>query len=280
MKKYLFIPVALFALASCSEEAITPSPENIVISVSSDDLDVNVQTKATALGAVPSSLYVQRTTGSGGGETSKDASASMAVAAGKITTTWVQSATPTTFNYYLSNLPINFVAGGSTLTASNTTDVLAGVASDNTITPAVNLEHIFARTGTLTAIEPDGGYVLSGVTWKIQSNSGTGTAGTYDMVSKAWSGTTALAEQAFTSSSDLYLVPGSYKISLTYTLTKGDWTKSTTKSANVTLQGGKINNLKIGSDGKVPLIDGGAEDISVTVTLDPWGNVDVSVPLS
>ena len=280
MKKYLVIPVALLALASCNkEEAVMPAANEIILSVGGEAFSASVETKATAIGSLPTSINVMRTTGSAGSETVKNASASMSISAGAIATGWVQTATPTTYNYHLSNVAMSVTSGNPTIAASNATDVIAGSASSSALTPAVALDHIFARTGTLLAKAP-AGYTISGVTWEIASNAGAGVSGTYNMNTKAWSGTSALAKQAFTSSSDLYLVPGSYKIYLTYTLTKGDWTKSTTKSADVTLVGGKVNNLKIGSDGTVPLIDGGASDISVTVTLNPWGSTDISVPLS
>lgn len=284
MKKFCLFSAALLALAACNkEEAIqisSPADGEIVLSLGGEMFNATVETKTSALSDVPASLYLQRTTGSGSSETKKEGSASKTVSEKKIATGWYQTATPTAYNYYLSNNSITFAAGASTISASNTTDVIAGVTSgNNTVTPSVTLEHVFARTGTLTAKAPSG-YTISGVIWEIQSNSGAGTSGTYNMAAKTWSGTTALAKQTITGTSDLYLVPGSYKVSLSYTLTKGEWTKSTTKSADVTLTAGKINNLKIGTDGTVPLIDGGAKGISITVSLNPWGSTDITVPLT
>lgn len=279
------------ALTGCNKE-IAPDVQDmatkageIVLAVDDSQLDMAVSTKATEVTSL-STLNIVRTTGTWKSETNKDAKSSASVSAGKINTGWYQTATPTGYNYYLSNSAMTFAAGGSTIAATNTTDIIAGCtnAANSTLTPSVTLEHIFARTAGLTANAP-AGYSISGVTWKIQSKAGGtgGTAGTYNIATKAWSGVTALANTTFTASSDLYLTPGVYTVSITYTLTKGDYSKTSTKSGDVTLVAGKKNSISVKSangDGVVPFDDGvGAQEIVLSVTLTPWGtnSVDLNI---
>lgn len=258
-------------LGSCQKDQVLGVSdglnEEIILSVADGSIDMEVQTKAAEITSVPSSLYLERTTGTWKSETSKNASASKTVSSGKINTGWYQTATPTAYNYYVSNKAITFAAGGSTISASNDTDVIAGCtqAATNSTTPSVTLDHVFARTGSLTANAPSG-YTISDITWKIQSNTGAGTAGTYNIATKAWSSTTALSQTTFTGSSDLYLVPGSYTITLSYKLTKGDWNNTFSKTATVSLAAGKVNSIST----TVPA-DGGATEIVLSVSLTAWG---------
>lgn len=289
MKKTSFIiGILLVLFAACNKEESsslfgvpTTDDGEIVLSLAGENIDFNVETRATAISAVPSSLYIERTTGTFKSETAKNASSSMSVSGGKINTGWYQTSPATAYNYYAANSAITFGAGGSTISAVNTTDILAGctTAATASTAPEVTLEHVFARTGTLTASAPSG-YTLTDISWSIASKSGStgGTKGTYNIATKAWSDVTALASSVFTSASDLYLTPGVYTITLSYTLKIGDNVQSYNKSGDVTLQAGKINSLKIGTDGTLPYNP--ASGITVTVSLTPWGDVTQSVTLS
>lgn len=258
-------------LGSCQKDQVLGVSdglnEEIILSVADGSIDMEVQTKATEITEVPTSLYLERTTGTWKSESAKNGSASVSVSSGKINTGWYQTATPTAYNYYVSNKAITFATGGSTISASNDTDVIAGCtqAATNSTTPSVTLDHVFARTGSLTANAPSG-YTISDITWKIQSNTGAGKAGTYNIATKAWSSTTALSQTTFTGSSDLYLVPGSYTITLSYKLTKGDWSNTFSKTATVSLAAGKVNSIST----TVPA-DGGATEIVLSVSLTAWG---------
>lgn len=275
-KTFIIIACAVAALCSCNKEQMPSVAADkggeVILAVEGDALDMTVDTKATAISSVPSSLYLERTKGTWKSETAMKAAASKSVSSGKINTGWYQTATPTAYNYYLANATITFAAGGSTIVADNATDVIAGCtqAATTSTTPSVTLNHVFARTGSVTANAPSG-YTISNVSWKIKSTStsnGTGTKGTYNIATKAWSSTTSLAEQGFTGTSDLYLIPGTYTVSVTYTLTKGDYTASTTKTGTVPLTGGKVNNITAAC----PVIGDGAQDIVISVSLTPWGD--------
>ena len=259
-------------LAAGCAQSVEPEnqhPQQIVLCVGDDTIDMDVHTKATAITAIPSTLNFSVTTGTlGSSETTKKASASVSPASGKIATGLYQTVNATSYNYYVSNLPITFAASGSTVSASNATDVIAGTATSSSTSPSVTLDHIFARTGTLT-LKTQTGYALSNVSWSIASSTA-GTSGTYNIAKQAWSSLTKLASTSITGSSDMYLVPGSYTLTVSYTLTKGDWTQNFTKSASVTLVGGKINNISGTASG------GAASAISLTVTLTPWGSTDIT----
>lgn len=71
-------------------------------------------------------------------------------------------------------------------------------------------------------------------------------------------------------SNDFLLLPGTYTISITYTLTKGDYSQTFTKTAEVTLEAGKINNITCTAVG------GSAQEIQATVTVQPWNNNSIT----
>lgn len=275
--------IALIAAVSCSKDEVLQGPlqtqgQEIVIGVA-DAPGLSVQTKATAISTLPSSLYWEGTTGAFKNETAKWSSASASVSAGRISTGKYQSAEATAYNYYVANSAITFASGGSTIAASNATDVIAGctTAATSSTAPSIVLDHVFARTGTLTA-NAASGYTVSDVSWKIQSKSGGtgGTSGTYNIATRGWSGVTALAQQALTSSSDLYCTPGVYTITVTYTLSKGDYSKTSTRSGDVTLVAGKVNSITC----TCPVDGSGAEQIVLGVSLTPWGSNDITATLN
>ena len=275
MNKFKLYAASLLitGLAAGCAKSVEPEnqhPQQIVLCVGDDTIDMDVQTKATAeISEIPSTLNFSVTTGKlGSSETMKKESASVSAASGKIATGLYQTVNATSYNYYVSNCPISFAASGSTVSASNTTDVIAGTVTDNSTSPSVTLDHIFARMGKLT-LNTQTGYALSKVSWSIASSTA-GTSGTYNIAKKTWSSLTTLNSTSIADSSDMYLVPGSYTLTVSYTLTKGDWTQNFTKKANVTLVGGKINNISGTASG------GAASAISLTVSLTPWGSTDIT----
>lgn len=268
-------PLLILGFAASCAKSVEPenqNPKEIVLCVGGDTIDMQVQTKTSAITSVPSTLNYSMTTGTIGSETSKIESASGNVGSGKIATGVYQSLTPTSYNYYVSNAAITFAASGSTISAVNTTDVIAGKVTSKETNPSVKLDHVFARTGTLT-LNTQSGYTLSNVSWKIESSTA-GTGGTYNIAKDSWASVTALSSTSLTGSSDLYLVPGDYTLSVTYTLTMGDWKQTFTKKATVTLVAGKVNNISGTASG------GNASEISITVTLTEWGTNNITATFS
>lgn len=283
MKKsiYLLLCAAVAVLGtSCQKDdlkSVSSAKEQIVLSLADASIDMSVSTKATEISAMPSSLYLARTSGTWKNETSENESSTFTITDSKIATGWYQTSIPTAYNYYVSNVAMTFAAGGSTIVADNAMDVIAGCTQTATDsgTPSVSLDHIFARTATLTC-NPQEGYEVSDVSWKIESKAdGTGgTKGTYNIATKAWSGVTALGQQTFASDSDLYLNPGDYIVTVSYTLSKGSYSESFTKSGIVNLVAGKKNSITCTAVG------GDAAGIDLGVTLTGWGSNSCTLTFS
>ena len=243
----------LVLLSGCSKayspEVHIPESESgdgseIVIGLKGGSICATVETKTTNITSLPSTLYWGATTGSGTAEAVKWSSVSSSVSSSRINTGKYQTATPTAYNYYVSNVAMT-VGANTTVTATNTTDVIVGrVAASTSTSPSVTLNHIFARTGTLTFTAT--GYTISNVSWKIVGKSTiNGTKGVYNLRTGAWtSATTKLtSDTAITSSSNLYLIPGTYTVKITFTATKNGTTKTFTKSGDVVLAQGKVCNI-------------------------------------
>ncbi len=277
MKHFFIILISVLAvISSCQkiQENFSGEGKEIILGLEDGSMRAEVDyTKATPVTSLPSTLYWGATTGGNAAgsaaETTKWSAASFSVSSSQIATGKYQTASPTAYNHYVSN--VAFTVGEDTqVSASNATDVIVGrTAQSSTNTPSVTLNHIFARTGTLT-MNTQSGYTISDVSWTIAANGGySGTAGTYSLRQGAWTGvTTGLSSTAVTSSSDLFLIPGSYTISCSYRLTKGDWTNTFTKSATVNLVGGKINNITGTASG------GSASEIVLSLSLTAWSSQD------
>ena len=285
MKKFAFIiaAAALAALAGCdkfSQGGVSGPDDNMIaFSVAGDDIRMEVSTKATAVTSV-SKVWWAATSGTAGSDTKvhEPEEINFNTESNKFVTGYYWPSTETNYNFYVSNAEFTWTDSShkAEIAATNATDIVAGTAAATwKSAPTVTLDHIFARTGSLT-LTPESGYEIIGTpVWKIKSNTNAGTGGTYNIRTKAFSGVTALSEQAFTSTSDLYLVPGSYHVTITYTLKKGDYEKEFTKGADVTLTAGKINKLAataITGQGE------GAEDIVFTVSVTAWSGLDVTLP--
>ncbi len=271
-KNLLFLLAAFSMLFVACENNLAPDDmagKEIKFGVKSDGINMSVSTKATAVTSV-STVYWEAKEGS----TVKYAKQTCSVSGGTVTTGqyWPATIPSGGYIYFVSNH--DFASGTGVMSVNNTEDVVAGTTSgarSNGVTVA--LDHIFSRTGTLTFVAKDG-YTASNVVWKIASTgSAAGTAGSYT-IGTGWasSGATALAKQEFTSSSDLYLIPGSYSVEVSFTLTKGSFTQNYVKTGSVTLVQGKVNNITADFDTVNPIDD--ASDIEFGVTVTPWGSED------
>lgn len=268
---YPFILLAFLAAFSCQKW--NPDHEEIILSVEDDLLLEESRTKTTAISSVPSKLYWCATTGvSGSSETQRYAPTQGSVSSGKLPTGKYQTATPTSYNWYLANQSMTVASTGPVLTVSDGgTDLVAGVAkATDSATPSVTLGHIFARTGELT-FNTQSGYTVSNVSWKI-SKATSGTAGTYNIATDSWTpGSSAMSATALTGSSDMYLIPGTYTFTVTYTLTKGDYTDTFTRSGTAELVQGAVNAVTATATG------GDAKQIIISVSLTAWGSNSATV---
>lgn len=277
----LIIAAMSFLAASCERvDVISPEDESgreIMLSVDAGpDVDIDVDTKTTAVTSLPSTLYWGATTGGNAAgsatESVKWSAASASVSSGKISTGKYQTATPTAYTYYVTNVSGIMTVGNPTTLAitDNSIDVIAGrTAASTSATPTVTLNHVFARIGSVN-LTGTNAYTITGLTATITPKTG----GTYNMKTSSWSSTTTGSATTIATSTGsttdigLYLVPGTYTITATYTATKGDYSATVTKTATATLVAGKVNNLS-------GTLYGDATEFTINVSLNSW-NSDTS----
>ena len=119
------------------------------------------------------------------------------------------------------------------------------------------------------------GYTLTNVTYKLKSKgTTTGTKGTYNIYSGSWSSTTALSETTITSSSDLYLIPGTYTLTVSGTRTKGDFTNTFSGSVDINIVAGKTHAISATITGDP------AVQIVVSTTLTAWSSTTLTPSIS
>lgn len=209
----------------------------------------DVQTKASAVTTLPATLKWLATTGTAGNRSVRWGPADVSVSDGKLATGQYQTQTPTVYSHYVSNSGMNLTASGVTISVSDTrtSDIIAGAVTTASASPAVTLSHILARTGSVT-VNPPAGCTVEGVSVTLKAAAGGGSSGTYNMDSATWSGVTGLSSATtLTGSSDMYLVPGQYSISASFTIRNGSWTKAVTRSGTISLKAGCINNITVNS---------------------------------
>lgn len=283
MKKTFIIGLALLSLASCQKEGLETSSsasKEIILSVVDNVDRMDVETKAPGAVTSLSSAYWGASTGTAGtNDVTKYEPSSSTVSSNKITTGKYQTATATAYNWYVANASMTAASSGWTIAATNTSDIVAGVTkANNTSSPTVTLNHIFARTGTV-AVSSGNSLTITPTKFTLKSLADTtGTAGTYNIVTGRFaSGVTALAATDFTSQASdatkqLWVTPGTYLFTVTYNEEKGDYQKTgLTKSANVKLVGGKVNNIA------AKITDTEPSGIVISVSLTAWGSNDINI---
>lgn len=135
---------------------------------------------------------------------------------------------------------------------------------------AIEFNHILTRLCEVS-VYTQTGYTLSDVS--VTLNNGV-TSGIYNIVSEEWSdegegAASALAVFSGTSvrqdsENDLWLVPGTYTFTVSYSLTRLAHTDTFTKTAMATLVAGACNSIDIDA------IGGDAKEIESSVTIRPW----------
>jgi len=204
------------------------------------------------------------------------------------------------YNFYAANADMTFNGAGTTIAVANCAkDVVAeyvtGVAN-GTVQHLV-FDHILCQLGTVKMKAPEG-FTVTGLKVSIKPIE----AGTYNMKTNAWTrgsesvdvyivGTAAAGVDVPTATNtyqsgdnDLWLLPGTYVLTASYTISKGDFSKSYTKSATVSLEQGKNNNLGLpGVNHDEPNIPGPGDDLKeiiFSVTVTPWSDVEVPANFS
>jgi len=272
-----FILLLASLLVGCSKDDRTPAATDVRILFSADILDLDVSTRASVVSSSTldaSGIYVSATSGSAGSETSLWASTSFTKVGSYFDGGRYWDESNPGYHFYSANAPLTFSAAGTTVSASNTTDVVCEYLASPTFkgVNTLDFDHIFARIGNVTVSAADG-YTITNVHMSITPYTG----GTYNLRTGSgqsdgtgWSALTSGSATELanttpsTKSNDLYLVPGTYDISVTWTATKGAYTIDAEKTfSGVAVEGGKVNAITVS-------LKGDASSVELGVTVTPW----------
>ena len=290
----LFLACLELAVSCCKQDDAEYTPDGqIAFRASGAAFDVTVDTKATEVSEpslAVSGINVSCTTGSAGSESTVWNSVAFAINAGVYKASGSPKAWPESnayYNFYASNAAMIFDAAGTTVNATNATDVVCaylpyGTTSSTArykVTNTLNFEHIFARIGNVTFSAADG-YTITDISVTITPKTG----GTYNIRTGAghtdatgWSNLTTGSPVSIArstpgmQSNDLYLVPGTYVLTAGWTASQGGYTKTYSGiECEVTIVGGSVNAITANLVGE-------ATDISVGVSVQAWGNNGINV---
>lgn len=277
MKRLSFLIFGLAALISCQKEAVVcddVTAKEIAFQVEGD-LDFNVETKATAVTSLNTFNVIAENTSTA---TQVWSISSVTKSGSNYLTAKYWPITDQKYAFYASNAAMTYSQQGATIAVANAnTDIVAAFSaySASNYKQAIGLtfNHIFARVGTFTVSAPSG-YTVSNVSAVTMSAP---VSGTYNVKNGTWSRGSAVSHTLSNGSNDVYVAPGDVTVTVTYTLTRGEYVKTFTKTATISLVGGKINNITA-----TPSFAAGEEasEITLSVSLNAWGTQNHSVTLS
>lgn len=185
------------------------------------------------------------------------------------------------YKFFASTNPLTHTATGATISTTNTTDVVCAYASSSTYKQPNTLyfKHIFSRLGNVTFTNATG-YTITGISVTLEPKTG----GIYNLCIGAgqtdgtgWSNVTTGSAVGIanatpgTKSNDVWLVPGTYTLTASWTATKGEFTKSYSgKTKDVELVAGKVCSVSASLTGE-------AEEVDFSVAVENWGDNLVAV---
>jgi len=182
---------------------------------------------------------------------------------------WWPSVNPD-YHFYASNLDLTHTANGAIVNADTETDAVCayiqtpGYNQSNVL----NFEHILARIGTISLANPSNydNTTVNSITLTPV------TSGTYNIRTKEWTQTQSGNPVTLNNgNNDLWCIPGAYTMTVNYTLKKDDYTKTFTKTGNLTLTAGKKNQLQ----GNLPA--GDEQELTFTITVVEWENQEQTI---
>lgn len=265
MKKMMIMLFAVCA-AACTKEMRLPSAQNFEITDDNEicfelkSPDAIMATKVTEVNTDNlTSFKLMTTRGSAGSETEQwSVTATKNPSTGKFETGKYWPSTDPSYHFYASNAALTAGAGGPTVAVDGSADVVCAsiYSPEYGNTNPVVFSHIMARIGTVSVASANGyGVAVVGLTLSAPR-----TSGTYNVRTGQWSNRTGASSKALVEgNNDYLLLPDTYVLQVSYTLTKGDYSATFTGSGNVTLNAGKVSN------------------ISVTLTADPAVPVNFSI---
>lgn len=258
--KGLILPalVGLAVCLSCTKVGLEPDAgRDVPIEF---NLAHEALTKATVVDAstlASTGFYANATTGALGAETAVWTNARFTVSGdryrsdGKV---WPDGADPH-YRFYASNVSLTHGASGPTVNATNGTDVVVAINDSPAYKTANGLSftHIFGRIGSVV-VEAESGFTISGINIRLTPVTG----GTYSLREgaghtdrKGWSGlttgtATTIATAVGGNANDLYVVPGTYTLTATWTASKNGASHTfTDKTVDVTVSAGMHNTITL-----------------------------------
>lgn len=281
MKKFLLSAAAAVAatcIVSCNKmlESGTPGhepqPYGGEIVFAATDSGVIFGTKASEVTSLES--FSVAATAMQNGRVSQYWKATASKSGGEYVTGHYWPVSDLGYSFYASNAEVGYADGKATVSIADCdTDIVCAYALNPSyrVSPVnLNFSHILARIGDVSFS------VLSGYELAIQGITleGVYTKGTYDLTAGTWtpSGPT-VAKSLQRGSNDVWMVPGSYYLTINYSLTRGDFTESYSSRQMLTFSGGKINRI-VGNISKDP-----ATEIIFGVSVSPWESTSGTVTL-
>ena len=292
--KRLFLILGLIAAVACNQMSLTPVSETesgkIRFLAGGPAVEYNVTTKATVNTAteLTTNGFLANAVKSTAGSDVEVWSNQLFT---KVGDAWEQDKWwPSSdesyrfFGVYPASYTTIFASGGPTIAATNANDILCAYKGDAAYKTVNTLafEHIFARLCdvTVSMVSP---YTISNMSIMLTPKTG----GTYNLYTGAgqtdgtgWSSTTTgsavnIASEAFsagvsTTNNDIYLVPGTYTLSATWTATKDNYTQTFENiTKDVNLVGGKQNNITVS-------FTGNGTEIQFGVSVAEWGTESIA----
>ena len=159
------------------------------------------------------------------------------------------------YHFYASNAPVSFAPEGCRIDATNDRDVVGAFLESPQYKQRNELtfRHLFARLGRFT-VTAEEGKAISDVDIRLTPRSG----GYYDLRSGIWSRITVEDPVCISPSgegtreNDLYLVPGTYTLTASWTVWKrGFATRKERVTADITLPAGEVTDVSTVLGGSV-----------------------------
>ena len=194
------------------------------------------------------------------------------------------------YTFYASTKAVTYSSGSASITPSATiADDLYGTATasySGTSYPtngavSMTMHHIYARIGFCNVSAP-ANYTISNLSVTVvpklptanarftfsTSNSGVGSWSTTASHYSDGSAVTLCTATGITTDQHVWLVPGTYTLTFSYTISRDGYSEtfsgSTAKTASVSIQQGVVNNIT------ATLPSGNDSEININVTVDDW----------
>lgn len=249
-------------------------------------------TEVTASTLASSGFNVSATSGTAGSEAEVFTNTAFSLSSGVYSggQFWPVDEPAGGYHFYASNSTLAYHAGGATVSALNSTDVVCAYLPDPDFGEENELTfiHVFARLDTVKVVA-ESGYTISNVSIRVTPKTG----GTYDLRAGAghadgtgWSSPVTGSETAVATSvganvPDLYMVPGRYEVKASWHAVLGSYEADITdETVYLDFVAGKRSEVTF-------TLGGYPEEIKFHVSVAPWaivsnpdGNRNISQPLS